>query len=88
MEIGRAVEALFDFPSVPKGTRGTVVKLRALSGRRWTVLVEWDVPRPSSVFLAMILDASFNFTKPGEPVCDEFGSSEYQALLRILPPAA
>jgi hypothetical protein len=85
--VGTIVEALSDFPSVPKGSRGTVVKATRYAKDKWAVLVEWDLPRPSSFIAAMVLDASVNFMKRSTPVTDEFSKSEYERLLRVLQPA-
>jgi hypothetical protein len=61
-EVGNIVEALSDFPSVPKGSKGTVVKVKRYAKDKWTALVEWDLPRQSSFIAAMVLDASSNFS--------------------------
>jgi hypothetical protein len=80
--VGNTVEALSDFPSVPRGTRGTVVKAKRYDAEKWAALVEWDLPRRASFVAAMVLDKSFNFVKRGKPVTDEFSKSEYETLLR------
>ena len=87
-QIGRHVQALSDFPSVPKGTQGTVVSATRHAGEAWTVLVRWDVPTPSSYILAMVLDASVNFRKRGTPVTDTFSKSEFEALVRVVTSSA
>jgi len=84
-EVGRIVEALADFPSVPKGSKGTVVKVQRYATGQWTALVEWDLPRRSSFITAMVLDASVNFYKRCKPVTDAFSKSEYETLLRGVP---
>ena len=81
-EVGRIVEALADFPSVPKGSKGTVVKVKRYAKDKSAALVEWDLPRPSSFIAAMVLDASVNFFMRNKPVTDEFSKSEYEMLLR------
>ena len=86
-EVGRIVEALSDFPSVPKGSTGTVFKVKQYETDKWTALVEWDLPRPSAFFMAMVLDASVNFLRRSRPVTDEFTKSEYENLVRVLQPA-
>jgi hypothetical protein len=85
-EIGKVVEALADFPSVPRGSRGTVVKAKRYTGDQWAALVEWDLPRPVSFITAMIADASVNFLKRSKPVTDQFCKSEYENLVRVLQP--
>jgi hypothetical protein len=85
-EVGNIVEALSDFPSVPKGSKGTVVKVNRYAKDKWAALVEWDLPRQSSFIAAMVLDASFNCLKRSKPVTDEFSKSEYDMLLRVLEP--
>ena len=86
-EVGRVVEAVSDFPSVPKGSRGRVVKVTRYAEGKCAALVQWDLPRPSSLVLAMVLDTSFNFLKRSQPLTDEFTKSEYEILLRVLHPA-
>jgi hypothetical protein len=86
-EVGRLVEALSDFPSVPKGPKGTVVKVKRYARDRWAARVEWALPRPSWFIAAMALDASVNFVMRSKPVTDEFSKSEYETLLRVVPPA-
>ena len=83
-KVGNIVEALSDFPSVPKGSRGTVVKVKRYARDKWVALVEWDLPRPSAFIVAMVIDASFNFAKRSKPVTDEFTKSEYEMLLRVV----
>jgi hypothetical protein len=85
-EIGNLVEALSDFPSVPKGSRGTVVKANRHSDDKWVAFVEWDLPRQVSVIEAMVVDTSLNFLKRSKSVTDEFCKSEYEMLVRILQP--
>ena len=51
-EIGNIVEALSDFPSVPKGSRGTVVKVSPYTTDKWIAVVEWNLPRQTSVIEA------------------------------------
>jgi hypothetical protein len=86
MEVGNIVEALADFPSVPRGSKGTVVKVKRHAKDKWAALVEWDLPRQSSFIAAMVLDASVNFVKRERPVTNEFSKSEYEMLLRVLQP--
>ena len=86
-EIGTVVEALADFPSVPRGTRGTVTKVVSESRERWLVLVRWDLPIKTWAFEAMILDTSLNFTRSSNPVTDQFCKSEYESLVRVFAPA-
>jgi hypothetical protein len=83
-KVGDIVEALSDFPSVPKGSKGTVARAKGRARNRWVAVVEWDLPRQSSFIVAMVLDASFNFAKRSNPVTDEFSKSEYEMLLRVL----
>jgi hypothetical protein len=86
-EVGSIVEALSAFPSVPKGSKGTVVKVKRYAKDKWAALVEWDLPRQSTFIAAIVLDASVNFLKRSKPVTDEFSKSEYEMLLRVLRPA-
>jgi hypothetical protein len=86
-EIGNLVEALSDFPAVPKGSRGTVVKVNRYADDKWVAIVEWDLPRQTSVIEAMVFDTSLNFLRRSKPVTDQFCRSEYEALVRTLQPA-
>src|SRR5262245_39593701 len=85
-EIGNLVEALSDFPSVPKGTRGTVVKVNRYTDDQWLALVEWNVPRRTSIIEAMVFDTSLNFFYRSKPITDLFCKAEYEALVRFLQP--
>lgn len=87
MQMGSAVEALSDFPSVPKGTKGAVVQVRQHTKDQWVAVVEWDLPRQTAVILAMVLDTSLNFLKRSKAVTDQFCKSEYEALVRACRPA-
>jgi len=82
MEIGNMVEALSDFPSVPKGSKGTVVKVKRYKKDNWVTIVEWDLPRQTSVIKAMVIDTSFNFLNRSKPISDQFCKSEYETLVR------
>ena len=83
-QIGHLVEALADFPSVPKGSNGKVVKAKPYAGTDWVVVVEWQLPRSSSVVDLMVGDVSLNLYRKGKPVTDEFCKSEYQTLVKVL----
>ena len=72
--VGQKVEALADFPSVPKGSRGIVMKAEPYSGNHWVVKVEWRLPRRTSVVDAMVWDVSLNFYKKSKPVTDNFAN--------------
>ena len=85
-EIGNSVEALWDFPSVPKGTCGTVVKAKQYAQDKWVALVEWDLPTQTYVIAGMVVDMSFNFYKRSKPVRDQFCKTEYESLVRVLQP--
>jgi hypothetical protein len=85
-EMGKIVEALSHFPSVPKGSKGTVVKVRPHTNDKWVAVVEWDLPRQASVIEAWVFDVTFNFLKRSKPVTDRFCRSEYETLVRVLPP--
>ena len=84
--LGHVVEALSDFPSVSKGSKGTVVKVKRYSKDKWAAVVEWNLPRESCFIAAIVLDASVNFVKRSKPVTDEFSKSEYEMLVRVLQP--
>jgi hypothetical protein len=84
-EVGREVEALADFPSVPKGSKGTVVKAHAYGDADWVVRVDWQLPRRSSVVDMMVWDMSLNFEKKSKAVTDQFCKSEYKKLVKVLP---
>lgn len=84
-EVGRQVEAQADFPSVPKGSKGTVVKVHPYGGADWVVRVEWQLPRKSSVVDMMVGDISLNLYKKSKPITDQFCKSEYEKLVKILP---
>jgi hypothetical protein len=86
IEIGNMVEALSDFPSVPKGSKGAVVKVKRYIDDKWVAVVAWDLPRPTSVIEAMVIDTSFNFLNRSKPITDQFCKSEYEMLVRTLQP--
>lgn len=86
--VGHIVQALSDFPSVPKGSKGTVVKMKRYAKDKSAAVVEWTLPGESSFIAAMFLDASVNFVKRSKPVTDEFSKSEYEMLVRVLQPAS
>ena len=79
--VGSRVEAVRDFPSVPAGTPGKVVRARKLDSDRWVVRVEWRLPRKASVYFATIANLSLNYLKQSEPVTDEFNKDELERLL-------
>jgi hypothetical protein len=83
-EVGRQVEALADFPSVPKGSKGTVVKAYPYGGAAWVVRVEWQLPGRSSVVDMMVGDISLNFYEKSKRVTDQFCKSEYEKLVKVL----
>ena len=84
-EVGHQIEALADFPSVPKGSKGTVVKAEPYAGAEWIVRVAWQLPRRSSVVDMMVGDMSLNLFKRSKPVTDQFCKSEYKKLVKVLP---
>src|SRR5262245_8673219 len=85
-EIGSIVEALSDFPSVPRGSKGTVVKVSPYTNDKWVAVVKWDLPKQTSVIDAVVLDVSLNFLKRSKPVTDQFCKSEYETLVQVVQP--
>jgi hypothetical protein len=83
-QVGRLVEALADFPSVPKGSRGKVVAMRQYSSRQWMTSIEWELPRAISHYELTFGDVSFNFFKKSRPIRDQFCKSEYETLLSVI----
>lgn len=81
-KIGKIVEALFHFPSVPSGSSGTVVKAKLLNDNNWIIRVNWNIPRKSSLILSQFGEFSFNFFRKSESVTDYFCKSEYYKLLK------
>jgi len=79
----RQVEALLDFPSVPKGSKGIVLKALPHVDDKWVVRVKWHLPRSSSLILAMLGDVSLHFFTKRKAVTDEFCKSEYETLLKL-----
>ena len=80
------VEAVTDFPSVPRGSKGTVVKALEDTEGKWVVRVEWLFPKRTSFMDVMFADVSLNLFKrvrPVRPVRDDFCKSEYEKLLTI-----
>ena len=80
---GERVEASTDFPSVPKGSKGTVVKALEDTEGKWVVRVEWLFPKRTSFMDVMFADVSLNLFKRVRPVRDDFCKSEYEKLLTI-----
>ena len=83
--VGECVQALRDFPSVPAGTVGRVVRARRLGAENWVVRVEWALPRRISHYFATIVHLSFNLQKRSRPVTDEFSKDEFERLLGCSP---
>ena len=79
--VGDRVEALTDFPSVPAGTPGKVVRARQVDSDAWVVRVEWAFPRRGSQYFATLFNFSFNFQTQSNPVTDEFSKDEFQRLV-------
>ena len=86
MKLGNMVQARSDFPSVPKGSKGAVVKVKRYTDEKWVAIVRWDLPRQTSVIEAMVIDTSLNFLHRSKPITDQFCKSEYETLLRTLQP--
>ncbi len=80
-KVGQKVEALGDFPSAPKGSKGTVVKAERFKKDAWIACVEWQSPVTRSHFYAMVGDLSLNFFRVSRTVTDQFCKSEYESLL-------
>lgn len=78
---GERVRASTDFPSVPKGSKGTVVKALEDTEDKWVVRVERLFPKRISFMDVMFADVSLNLFKRGKPVRDDFCKSEYEKLL-------
>jgi hypothetical protein len=84
-EVGNQVETLADFPSVPKGSKGTVGKAQPYAGAEWVVRVQWQLSKRSSVIDMMVGDISLNLYKWSKPVTDQFCKSGYKKLVNVLP---
>ena len=79
--VGECVQALTDFPSVPAGTVGKVIRARKIGIENWVVRVEWTLPRRVSQYFATVINCSFNFQTQAKPVTDEFSKDEFERLL-------
>jgi hypothetical protein len=79
--VGECVQALKDFPSVPAGTVGKVIRARKVGFENWVVRVEWALPRSVSQYFATVVNCSFNFQTQARPVTDEFSKDEFKRLL-------
>jgi len=82
IKLRNSVEALYDFPSVPKGSIGTVTKVKLFSDKKWIVCVKWNIPRSSHLIMSQFGELSFNFLKKSKAVTDDFCKSEYYQLLK------
>lgn len=82
--IGLRIKSLMDFPSVPKGSEGIIIKALPLSKSEWVVKVRWDLPRKSSMIYAMIGDISLHFSRKSKAITDEFSKSEFESLVKIV----
>lgn len=81
-KIGQNVEALYDFPSVPTGSIGTVIKAKLLNDKNWIVRVKWNLPGKSSLILSQLGDISLNFIRKSKIITDDFCKSEYYKLVK------
>ncbi len=81
-KIGNAVESLSDFPSVPTGTKGVVVKAQRFKHENWELKVRWKPNEPRSYILAMLGDTSINFPMRAKTVTDVFCKSEFESLVK------
>ena len=81
--VGDQVEALSDFPSVPAGTLGKVVRALKVDPEAWLVHVQWALPRRRSQYFATMLNFSFNFQTESSPVTDDFSKGEFERLLGV-----
>jgi len=85
--VGERLEALSDFPSVPAGTSGKVVRARRVDSDDWVVCVEWTIPRKRSLYFATIVNISFNFETQSNPLTDEFSKDEFERLVGCRHPS-
>ena len=83
-KIGHLVEARADFPSVPQGSRGRVVKARKHSDDQWLACIEWELPKTASHYEMTFGDASLNFFRKSKSVTDQFCKSDYETLLHVI----
>jgi hypothetical protein len=83
-KIGHLVEAMTDFPSVPKGSRGKVARAQRRANDQWLICVEWDLPRDVRHFEFMLGDVGLNFFRKNQPIEDQFCKSEYETLLKTV----
>jgi hypothetical protein len=83
-KVGAIVEAAADFPSVPRGSAGTVVKALPHTRDEWSVVIEWDLPRAILHSEFMVGDIGLNLQRRAAPVTDQFTRAEYKALLKVI----
>ena len=81
-KVGQNIEALYDFPSVPAGSKGKVIKVRSINNMKWIVHVKWNIPRKSALVLSQLGEFSFNFIKKSKLITDDFSKSEYYKLVK------
>ena len=80
-QVGSRVSAAAGFPFVPPGTVGSVVRARRHDGENWVVCVEWDLPKRSTAYLAIVGDLSFNIPWRSKRPADELSRDEFQRLV-------
>jgi len=83
-KIGNVVESLTDFPSVPTGTKGVVVKAQQRKKEQWELKVRWKSNESGSYFFSMVGDVSINLPMKAKAVTDVFCKSEYESLVKPL----
>ena len=85
-KIGKVIETLVEFSSVPKGTGGTVVRAdHGMAKARWTVGIQWLLAPPKpSISLAQIGNEQLIAVDTGKPLIDWFTKAEYEKYLKEL----
>lgn len=83
-QIGLEVESLANFPAVPKGTRGKVIKARHHAADNYVVEVRWMLPQPGAFYHLMVGDVCLNLFRKRRPITDEFNKYEFQDLVTVV----
>jgi len=85
-KVGKIVETLVAFSSMPKGTSGTVISIYEAGWSTkdsYGLNIQWHLkPRKPLVAKGEIADESFLFVQTGKPLVDGFSKSEYEKYLK------
>lgn len=83
-KVGRRIESLRELSLIPQGTTGTVIETDQAFPTAYSLVIQWDVPRPRQEQHLNIGGEPVLFVTGGKPLVDWFSRDEYVCRVTVI----